>query len=147
MRTMTTVPASVAGSMLPWSAGGTLAPCRSRWRRFNNVSQPSNSVSAIATAPIGNAIAASNGRYKGVGNVDDSFTEKQIDQLLASPEYARHMQRQFDVTAPGRQAAMLGFPFGEVFAGQLIVGVLLGLINHIDNCKRNNKLSVTQTPI
>ena len=27
------------------------------------------------------AIAASNGRYKGVGNVDDSFSEKQIDAL------------------------------------------------------------------
>ncbi len=30
---------------------------------------------------VTDAIAASNGRYKGVGNVDDSFTEKQIDEL------------------------------------------------------------------
>ena len=30
---------------------------------------------------VTDAIAASNGRYKGVGNVDDSFTEKQIDAL------------------------------------------------------------------
>lgn len=30
---------------------------------------------------VTDAIAASNGRYKGVGNVDDSFTEAQIDAL------------------------------------------------------------------
>ena len=30
---------------------------------------------------VTDAIAASNGRYKGVGNVDDSFTEEQIDAL------------------------------------------------------------------
>ena len=31
--------------------------------------------------PVTDAIAASNGRYTGVGNVDDTFTEKQIDEL------------------------------------------------------------------
>jgi predicted TIM-barrel fold metal-dependent hydrolase len=30
---------------------------------------------------VTDAIAASNGRYKGIGNVDGSFTEKQIDEL------------------------------------------------------------------